>query len=83
MGPVQVTLVSPFPTAFWPQVWAWSKPFGSSVFDDFAPRTVGDFVAWMTARASVPGFRSFAVRHRDEYGGVITFEQSHPDAPSA
>ena len=36
----------------------------------------------MTARASVPGFGSFAVRHREEYGGVITFERSHPEVPS-
>jgi RimJ/RimL family protein N-acetyltransferase len=41
---MEVSLVQPFPEYAWPRVWAWCKPFQRFIADDYAPKSMAEFV---------------------------------------
>jgi len=71
-----VTVASPFPDHAWPRVWTWIQTFRARVCDDFAPKTLEEFVEQTLERAARE--RTWGVYRDDELGGLITFEQVNP-----
>ena len=72
----QVALVSPFPFASLPRVWHWIEPFRGKVADDFAPQTLEDFIAHVSA--SWKRQKTWGIVGDGELGGLILFERLTP-----
>jgi hypothetical protein len=73
-----ITVASPFPAWALPQVWAWIESFRDRVCDDYAPKSLDEFLAEWEQRQ--PRERSWAVYEEDEIGGVIAVQTVNPDA---
>lgn len=71
-----MTVRSPFPDHAWPRVWTWIQSFRARVCDDFAPKTLDEFVEQSIERAKRE--RTWGVYRDDELGGLITFHQINP-----
>jgi RimJ/RimL family protein N-acetyltransferase len=69
-------VISPFPESSVPRIWVWMQQFRERVCDDFAPKTIEEFVADWRARPK----RSWAVYQGEELGGMIVFEPTSPAA---
>jgi hypothetical protein len=69
-GAPEVQLVSPFPLHAVPRVWVWSEQFRNKACDDFAPKTVTDYLDnWLECDRR--GRRTWAVVRGGEIGGAI------------
>lgn len=73
---MEITVTSPFPFEAMPRVWRWVEQFRSKVSDDFAPKTLVDFIEAMDR--SRDRQESWAVCVDGELGGLITFERLSP-----
>jgi RimJ/RimL family protein N-acetyltransferase len=78
---VDIRVVSPFPSAAWPRVWAWIEDFRNRVADDFGPKTLQEFVAWQIARESIE--RTWAVYRDGELCGMASFVKGGPETGEA
>lgn len=76
-----IELESPFPLLHVPRIWTWVQKFRDKVADDFAPKTLDEFVDdW--ERKEQHGQRSWAVKRDGERGGVIQSEAISPGVRS-
>jgi RimJ/RimL family protein N-acetyltransferase len=73
---MKIELISPFPFEALPRVWGWIAGFRQKVADDFAPQTLGDFVAHMASRWGHQ--KTWAIAGDGELGGLIIFERLSP-----
>jgi RimJ/RimL family protein N-acetyltransferase len=72
-----VTIASPFPRYALPRLWRWADASWRQVADDFAPRTLDEFVSyWETKECA--GMRSWEVIRDGEMGGVVTSLRLNP-----
>jgi RimJ/RimL family protein N-acetyltransferase len=71
---VDIRVETPFPAAAWPRVWQWVSDFRSRVADDFAPKTLEDFVAQQLASSG----RTWATYRDGELCGMVSFEPVSP-----
>jgi RimJ/RimL family protein N-acetyltransferase len=78
---VTIETRSPFPKWALPQLWLWIESFRDRVMDDFAPRTLEDFLADWEARESTR--KSWGVYRQDELGGVVIIEPVNPVSVSS
>lgn len=76
-----IELVSPFPVYHVPRIWGWVQTFRDKVADDYAPKTIHDFVEDFR-RKELNGQRSWAVIRDGEMGGVIQSEAISPGVRS-
>ncbi len=77
-----VSIESPFPVYALPRVWAWAEESRRQVADDFAPKSLDEFLAHWDSQA-LAGQRSWAVRRDGELGGVVTSTRFNPVAADA
>ena len=73
---MEIRLIAPFPFEALPRVWGWMAEFRGQVADDFAPQTLGQFMAFM--RDGWSRQKTWAIYGDDELGGLITFERLSP-----
>ncbi len=73
---MEIRVESPFPFAALPRVWRWIESFHAKVADDFAPKTLSDFVRHMGAKWGQQ--KTWAIYGDGELGGLITFERLNP-----
>lgn len=73
----EISLVTPFPLRSIPRIWSWIEASRHTIADDFAPKTLEDFIDLWATRAK-NGTRSWGVMRDGELGGVIT---SSPISP--
>jgi RimJ/RimL family protein N-acetyltransferase len=71
---MEVSLVQPFPEYAWPRVWAWCKPFRHLLADDFAPKTMGEFVEARMAS----NWATAAIVRDGEICGLLALEPLNP-----
>lgn len=76
---VEITVETPFPEYAVPRVWTWMERFRSRVADDFAPKTLEEFVDDWERRGS----ETWAVYRDGELGGLVTVEQVSPVVASS
>jgi RimJ/RimL family protein N-acetyltransferase len=74
----RVQIVEPFPDYAWPEVWAWIASLRDKLIDDFGPKTMDEWMAFVEER--VPQQRTWGVWMGGELGGVISFERGSPMA---
>ncbi|HTB10932.1 MAG TPA: GNAT family protein [Bryobacteraceae bacterium] len=68
----------PFPEWAWPEVWAWIGGLREKLIDDFGPRTMDEWMAFV--EENVHRQRTWGVWMGGELGGVITFDKGSPMA---
>lgn len=73
---MQIEVISPFPFESLPRVWRWIEGFREKVADDFAPKSLSEFVECMSTRWEQQ--KSWAIYSAGELGGLITFERMNP-----
>jgi RimJ/RimL family protein N-acetyltransferase len=72
----EIRVTSPFPQHSLPLVWQWAQSFRDRVADDFAPKTLDE---WMLAEFHRPAaHRTWAVHRGDELGGFVVCEPWNP-----
>ena len=68
--------IQPFPDYAVPRIWAWMQRFWKSVADDFAPRSLEEFMAeWERLK---PVRTSWGIFRDEELGGVIVVDNLTP-----
>lgn len=75
-GYEHIEVTSPFPFEALPRVWRWIEGFRLQVADDFSPRTLEAYLAYMAARWEIE--KTWAVYAEGELGGLIEFERLSP-----
>jgi len=78
---VEVRVESPFPDYAVPRVWTWIQSFRHRVADDFAPRTLEEFVQYWERRKQAD--RTWGVWRGEDLGGLITIEELNPAVVSS
>lgn len=64
----------PFDSADWPVIWRWIERYYFKVADDYAPKTLREFVDASIRRGS----KNFGVYKNGELGGLIMFDHLSP-----
>ncbi len=70
-GAYRYALRSPFPEAFYPQLWAWLNEFPENNFDDYGPQDYRTFEIAMTERAGIE--RTWAVMQDCIPVGIVAY----------
>jgi RimJ/RimL family protein N-acetyltransferase len=70
---MQIELITPFPFESLPRVWRWIERFRGSVADDFAPKTLSEYVEHMASRWQEE--KTWAIYGDGELGGLIEFQR--------
>jgi RimJ/RimL family protein N-acetyltransferase len=71
---MEIKLLNPFPVHLWPVAWSWLSPVRRIVCDDYAPKTIGEFVE-MKMKG---GLWAIGVTADDLLAGVAMFEPVNP-----
>lgn len=75
--PVKVEVVEPFPPYAVPRLWSWSQEFFNRVADDYAPKTLEQFVKNWEEKAR-EGRRTWGVLRDGELGGMVCSTRISP-----
>lgn len=69
-----IETIKPFPLNAAPRVWMWMNELRSRVCDDYAPKTLDEFLANWERRTA----QSWGILRGGELGGLVTFEKISP-----
>jgi len=73
---MQIRIESPFPFEALPRVYRWYQSFREKIADDFAPKTLDEFIQSQLMKWDLQ--KSWAIYGDGELGGLITFERLSP-----
>lgn len=74
---MQIEVRSPFPDSAIPRIWTWISEFRNAVADDFAPKTIEEFISDWEARSQGPRV-TWGVWRDGELVGLIVVDQISP-----
>ena len=73
---MNIRVESPFPFEALPRVYRWYQTFREKIADDFAPKTLDEFIQSQLMKWDQQ--QSWAIYGDGELGGLITFERINP-----